>query len=212
MAAAAKDAPPPLWHEVQEQMPGLRYCINDNPVWPEAVILGFQHYIVNLGTIVIFTNTIVPLMGGDNNDKARVLETILFVSGVNTLIQTTIGSRLPVVMGISFAYIVPIISVINDGNLQTIADPQTRFKDTMRAVQGALIVPAFLNIVLGFSGVWGILTRILGPITIAPVVILTALGLYPYGFPYVAKCVELGLPTIVLTLLFSQYCGIFVLR
>jgi xanthine/uracil permease len=125
MAAAAKDAPPPLWHEVQEQMPGLRYCINDNPVWPEAVILGFQHYIVNLGTIVIFTNTIVPLMGGDNNDKARVLETILFVSGVNTLIQTTIGSRLPVVMGISFAYIVPIISVINDGNLQTIADPQT---------------------------------------------------------------------------------------
>jgi xanthine/uracil permease len=57
------------------------------------------------------------------DDKARVLQTILFVSGINTLIQTTIGSRLPVVMGISFAYIVPIISVINNGSLQTIADP-----------------------------------------------------------------------------------------
>lgn len=32
----------------------------------EAVILGFQHYLVMLGTTVIISTTVVPLMGGGN--------------------------------------------------------------------------------------------------------------------------------------------------
>lgn len=205
MAAPKEAPPPPLHHEIHEQMPGLRFCINDNPEWPEAIILGFQHYIVNLGTIVLFTNTIVPLMGGDNDDKARVLQTTLFVSGLNTFIQTSLGSRLPVIMGISFAYIVPILSVINSPRLQNINDDQQRFKHTMRAIQGALIAGSSVQIVLGFSGVWGIFTKFLSPIAIAPTIVMTALGLYPYGFPQVAKCVEIGIPTIILSVVFSQY-------
>lgn len=38
------------------------------------------------------------------------------MSGINTLIQTLIGSRLPAVMGPSYAYIIPIMSIINDNN------------------------------------------------------------------------------------------------
>ncbi|CAM6096745.1 unnamed protein product [Calypogeia fissa] len=205
MAAPAKEPPVPLYHEIHEQMPGLRYCINDNPIWPEAIILGFQHYIVNLGTIVLFTNTVVPLMGGSDHDKARVLQTALFVSAVNTSIQTTLGSRLPVIMGVSFAYLVPIFTIINSSALASIADSQERFKHTMRAIQGALIAASSIQIVLGFSGVWGIFTKFLSPIAMAPTVALTALELYQYGFPVVAKCVEIGLPTIILALVFSQY-------
>ena len=32
----------------------------------EAMILGFQHYLVMLGTTVIIPTTLVPLMGGGN--------------------------------------------------------------------------------------------------------------------------------------------------
>ncbi|CAM6104392.1 unnamed protein product [Calypogeia fissa] len=154
-----KELPFPLHHKVHEQLPRLRYVITDNPPWPEAVIDGFQHYIVNLGSIVLFTNNVVPLMGGDNEDKARVLQTILFVSAMNTFIQTTLGSRLPVVMGVSKAYLLPIMSIINSPSLQTIADAQVRFKHTMKAIQGALILASSAQIVLGFSGIWGIVTR-----------------------------------------------------
>lgn len=49
-------------------------------------------------------------------DKARVIQTILFMSGINTLLQTLIGTRLPTVMGVSFAYVLPVLSIIRDYN------------------------------------------------------------------------------------------------
>jgi len=37
-----------------------------NLVAAEGVILGFQHYLVVLGTIVIVSTILVPLIGGGN--------------------------------------------------------------------------------------------------------------------------------------------------
>lgn len=47
-------------------------------------------------------------------DKARVIQTVLFMSGINTLLQTLIGTRLPTVMGPSFAFIISVQSIITD--------------------------------------------------------------------------------------------------
>jgi len=38
------------------------------------------------------------------------------MSGINTLLQTLIGTRLPTVMGVSFAYVLPVLSIIRDYN------------------------------------------------------------------------------------------------
>lgn len=43
-------------------------------------------------------------------EKAQVIETLLFVAGINTLLQTLVGTRLPVVMGGSYAFIIPAIA------------------------------------------------------------------------------------------------------
>lgn len=113
-----------------------------------------------LGTTVLIANTIVPQMGGDpvcfffwirlsnilwdymvvkstvwycdwkQGDKARVIQTILFMSGINTLLQTLIGTRLPTVMGVSFAYVLPVLSIIrdyNDGQFINEKQVKTRF-------------------------------------------------------------------------------------
>lgn len=47
-------------------------------------------------------------------DKARVIQSLLFMSGINTLLQTWFGTRLPTVMGPSFAYIISVLAIIND--------------------------------------------------------------------------------------------------
>lgn len=47
-------------------------------------------------------------------DKARVIQTILFMAGLNTLLQTMLGTRLPTVMGASFAFFLPVLAIIND--------------------------------------------------------------------------------------------------
>lgn len=46
----------------------------------------------------------------EQEEKATLIQTILLVSGISTLLQSWFGSRLPVVMGGSYAFIIPAIS------------------------------------------------------------------------------------------------------
>lgn len=55
-------------------------------------------------------------------DKARVIQTFLFMSGVNTLLQTFLGMRLPTVMNPSFAFVIPVMTIINDYSSRPYAD------------------------------------------------------------------------------------------
>lgn len=50
----------------------------------------------------------------EQGDKARVIQTLLFMAGINTLIQTFIGTRLPTVMSASVAFTLPVLSIIKD--------------------------------------------------------------------------------------------------
>lgn len=49
------------------------------------------------------------------------MQTLLFVAGIKTLVQALFGTRLPAVVGGSFAYVVPIAYIINDSSLQRIS-------------------------------------------------------------------------------------------
>ncbi|XP_042442293.1 nucleobase-ascorbate transporter 3-like isoform X1 [Zingiber officinale] len=193
---------PPL-----EQLPNLQFCLHSNPSWPEAVMLAFQHYVVMLGTIVMLASFLVPQMGGNNGDKARVIQTLVFMSGVNTLLQTLIGTRLPTVMNSSFVFIIPVMSIIRDFASRTYDDEHQilvllqRFIHTMRAIQGSLMISSFTNIFLGYTYTWERLFRFCSPVTVVPVVCVVGLGLFERGFPQVGKCVEIGLPALILLML-----------
>ncbi|KAI4304420.1 hypothetical protein MLD38_039934 [Melastoma candidum] len=209
MAAAKAEE---VVHPPMDQLQGLEYCIDSNPSWGEAIALGFQHYILALGTAVMIPTFLVPLMGGSDGDKVRVVQTLLFVEGVNTLIQTLFGTRLPTVIGGSYAFMVPIISIIHDSKLANIEDPQERFLSTMRAVQGALIVASSIQIILGYSQIWAICSRFFSPLGMVPVIALAGFGLFDRGFPVVGRCVEIGIPMLILFVVLSQYLKNFQLR
>jgi xanthine/uracil permease len=89
----------------------------------------------------------------------RVVQTLLFVTGINTLLQSLFGTRLPTVIGGSYAFVVPIMAIIQDSSLAAIPDDHERFLQTMRAIQGALIVSSSIQIILGYSQLWGIFSR-----------------------------------------------------
>ncbi|KAG6422196.1 hypothetical protein SASPL_118760 [Salvia splendens] len=187
-------------------------------VTAEAILLGFQHYLVMLGTTVIIPTVLVPQMGGGNEEKAKVIQTLLFVAGLNTLLQTWFGTRLPVVIGGSYTFVAPTISIILSGrwndpdpvSVRFLDSVSVRFKKVMRATQGALIVASTIQIVLGFSGLWRNVARFLSPLSSVPLVALAGFGLYEFGFPGVAKCVEIGLPMLIVIVVFSQYLVHFV--
>ncbi|KNA10028.1 hypothetical protein SOVF_148190 [Spinacia oleracea] len=158
-----------------------------------------------LGTSVMIPTMIVPAMGGSDGEKARVIQTLLFVAGINTLLQALFGTRLPAVVGGSFAYLIPVAYIINDSSLQRIQDNHDRFIQTMRAIQGALIVSSSIQIILGYSQLWGLFSRFFSPLGMAPVVGLVGLGLFQRGFPALGNCVEIGLPMLLLVIGLSQY-------
>ena len=71
-------------------------------------------YILNVCPFVCF-----------QHDEAIVVQTVLFVTGINTLLQTLFGTRLPTVIGGSYAFVIPVISIISDPSLMQIADDHT---------------------------------------------------------------------------------------
>lgn len=116
----------------------------------EAVLLGFQHYLVMLGTTVLIPSALVPQMGGRNvrlfsrrldvqmyfsgllldlrlwfwqEEKAKLIQTILFVAGLNTLLQTVFGTRLPAIIGASYTFVPVTISIMLSRRFNDIADP-----------------------------------------------------------------------------------------
>ncbi|XP_012440688.1 putative nucleobase-ascorbate transporter 10 [Gossypium raimondii] len=204
-AANSKKFEAPQPHSVKEQLPGIQYCINSSPPWPEAIILGFQHYLLTLGITVLIPSIIVPQMGGGNTEKAAVIQNLLFVSGLSTLFQSFFGTRLPIVVVGSYAYLIPVTSIIQASRYTSYSDPYERFVRTMRGIQGALIGAAFFQCTIGFLGLWRNAVRFLSPLSVVPYVTFTGLGLYHLGFPMLAKCVEVGLPGIILMVFISQF-------
>ncbi|XP_050123904.1 putative nucleobase-ascorbate transporter 10 [Malus sylvestris] len=197
-------------HPVKEQLPGVQYCVNSPPPWPEAVMLGFQHYLLTLGITVFIPTMFVTQMGGGDIEKARVVQTMLFVSGLNTLLQSLFGTRLPTVVVGSYTYIIPTTSIILANRYKAFTDPHERFSETMRGIQGALIITSCFQMVVGFLGLWRNVVRFLSPLSVVPFITFAGLGIYNLGFPLLARCVELGLPELLIMVFISQFLSRFI--
>ena len=53
-----------------------------------------------------------------------MIQTILFVAGLNTLLQTFFGTRLPAVIGASYSYVPTTISIILAGRYSDVVNPR----------------------------------------------------------------------------------------
>lgn len=182
----------------------MRYTVTDVPPLGLTVLLGFQHYLTMLGSTILIPLLLVPAMGGNGEDLTNVICTIFFVSGLNTLVQTTFGDRLPIVQGGSFAFLGPTFGIIANPEVQAIADPRERFRTVMCLVQGAIIVCAVIQMALAYTGIFAKLVRFISPLVIAPVITVIGLSLYAVGMPGVTECLEVGLVQIGAVILFSQ--------
>ncbi|KAM6973339.1 solute carrier family 23 member 1 [Aplochiton taeniatus] len=204
----------------------LVYSLNDRPPWYLCILLGFQHYILAFGGIIAVPLILAePLCIGDNNAaKSQLISTIFFVSGLSTLLQTGVGTRLPILQGGTFSFITPTLAILalpkwqcpglegqvglmeiqNDtGSLQT--DPEEVWKSRMREIQGAILVSSLLQLVLGLSGLVGLVLKFIGPLAIAPTINLIGLSLFIEAGKKSGAHWGIAALTVCLILLFSQY-------
>lgn len=178
----------------------LLYKIDDDPGNMQSAALGLQHYLTMFGSTLAVPLLLAPKLGITNPvEVGWLIGTMFFVSGIATLLQTTLGNRLPIVQGGTFSMLAPAMAICGMAGLSEVG-----WEVRMQHVQGAIILGALVEIVIGASGLVGKMLRFVGPLTIAPTIALIGLSLFKFGAPIVGTHLPIGGLTIVLMILFSQ--------
>jgi solute carrier family 23 (nucleobase transporter), member 1 len=171
------------------------YGIDDVPKpLPKAVGLGLQHVLTMFGATVAVPLLLGPAMGMDRAELAILVSAVMVASGVATFLQVTIGTRLPIIQGVSFAFLGPFFAIIAataGGGI------------TMQYIAGAIIAGAVLEAVIGYSGLFGVIRRFITPVTIGPVIMLIGLALFTVGAPQAGLDWNMALLVIIGTFLFA---------
>nr|XP_053640350.1 solute carrier family 23 member 1-like [Cherax quadricarinatus] len=194
----------------------LIYSIEDVPPWYQCMVYGFQHYLAMIGGTIskpIILATFLCLEE-DNPARGALVSTIIFMSGVITLLQSTVGVRLPIIQGGNFAYVVPTVVLLTStyepcsalplANM-TVAAKEEVWQERIREVQGAITVSALFQVLIGFSGAVGVLLWWITPLTVVPTVTLVGLSLFDVASKEGAGHWGICLLTVTLTVLFSQH-------
>ncbi|WP_425398201.1 uracil-xanthine permease family protein [Aeoliella sp.] len=217
----------------------ILYRLDDKPPFPRAVILAAQHVLTMFGSTVV-----VPLMFGKQlwpipeeasgivqaqlrelqlTNIALLISSVMLCSGIATLLQSSFGSRLPIIQGVSFSFLAAFGAIIasvheqrgidwapassDSVNPETLAPLVEQWQAAgaagMQTIAGAILLGALFEIVVGFSGLMGFLRRFLSPVVVGPVIMLIGLALYQFGAPKAASNWPVSTGTIVLISLFA---------
>lgn len=157
-------------------------------------------------------------MEKDDPSRGYVISTLFFVSGLVTLIQATVGVRLPIIQGGTFSFFAPTFAILSLSHNQCPADfddngwgdisyedKTEEWQKRMREVQGAIIVASLVQVIIGYFGIVGLVLKYITPLTIVPAVSMIGLALFDVAGDYAAKNWGVAMGTIICMTLFSQY-------
>ncbi|KAK3587962.1 hypothetical protein CHS0354_014481 [Potamilus streckersoni] len=209
----------------EENRKDLLYSVDEVPPWYLCIILGFQHYLTAFGStltvpLVLYKHLCIDK---DTVGLSELISTIFFVSGICTLLQTTLGCRLPIIQGGTFAFLTPTIAILSlpewtcpfvevekGRNVTNLPEPGSEvhremWQARLREIQGAIMVSSLFQVFIGFSGLIGIMLRFIGPLAITPTITLVGISLFQPAAEKAAKQWWIAVMTMFLIALFSQY-------
>ena len=176
----------------------IAYGVDDRPSLGRASILALQHVLTMFGSTVSVPLLFGPEMGMSPEQIGILISSVMLCSGVATLIQSTFGSRLPIIQGVSFSFLGAFFGIIG-----TVKAAGGGPAEIMQAIAGAVMGGALFEMIIGFTGLIGWVRRILSPVVIGPVIMLIGLALFQHGAPKAGTDWVISGTTIVLVILFS---------
>ena len=218
---------------------GITFGLDDRPPFGQATVLGLQHVLTMFGSTVavplIFGPKLWPVIDGlpaeiaeqlrdlQLTNTALLISSVMLCSGVATFLQSTFGSRLPIIQGVSFSFLAAFFGIVaaTQGTeapdwapvIAGATDPATldpliqQWQHAgafgMRTIAGAVLFGGIAEAVIGFTGLMGRLRRYLSPVVIGPVIMLIGLALYQVGAPVAASNWYISITTMVLIILFA---------
>ncbi|KAI0241373.1 Solute carrier family 23 member 2 [Lamellibrachia satsuma] len=172
--------------EVWTDRHALIFDVDDRPPFYIAFVYALQQAIGGITgcmvTVLIITESICA---GDNNLLVvQLISTSLFLLGVATLLQTTLGMRLPVFQGSSYTFIPPVLAMMSTkqwqcpqhlpdqnvtkaqygGNI-TSGDVEP-WMARIAELSGGLILASLVQVFIGCTGIIGTLLRFIPTISL----------------------------------------------
>ncbi len=179
---------------------GFVYTLEDRPPLPQAAVLALQHVLTMFGATVSVPLLLGPAMGMSLSQTSLLISSVMLASGLATLLQSTFGTRLPIIQGISFSFLAAFFAIIAAGQREGWTPPVM-----MQYIAGAIVAGAAGEMLVGFTGVVGRLRRAISPVAIGPVIMLIGLALFKHGAPKAATHLPIGALTIALIILFALF-------
>lgn len=149
--------------------------LNGVPKLTQAFPLALQHVVAMIVGCVTPAIVIAEMAGLNEGDKVIFVQAALFIAAVSTLIQLfplggRIGSGLPVIMGVSFAYLPSMQEIVGNFDIATIL--------------GAQLIGGVVAIFVGIFVTK--LRKLFPPLITGTVVFTIGLSLYPTAVKYMA--------------------------
>ena len=149
--------------------------LNGVPKLTQAFPLALQHVVAMIVGCVTPAIVIAEMAGLNEGDKVIFVQAALFIAAVSTLIQLfplggRIGSGLPVIMGVSFAYLPSMQAIVGNFDIATIL--------------GAQLIGGVVAIFVGIFVTK--LRKLFPPLITGTVVFTIGLSLYPTAVKYMA--------------------------
>lgn len=149
--------------------------LNGVPKLTQAFPLALQHVVAMIVGCVTPAIVIAGMAGLNEGDKVIFVQAALFIVAVSTLIQLfplggRIGSGLPVIMGVSFAYLPSMQAIVGNFDIATIL--------------GAQLIGGVVAIFVGIFVTK--LRKLFPPLITGTVVFTIGLSLYPTAVKYMA--------------------------
>ncbi|XP_054709275.1 solute carrier family 23 member 2-like [Uloborus diversus] len=166
------------------------YKLEDVPPWYMSILLAIQHYLTMFsGAIAVpYLLSSNICMKEDSLYKGHLISATFFACGVTTLIQVTIGCRLPIIQGPSLGLLSSALAILSQPkwkcpsehllNNMTEDMKNEEWMSRMREIQGAIIVGSVVEVLIGLTGLIGFLMKWITPLSVMPTITLIGLSLF----------------------------------
>ena len=176
------------------------YPIGSKPKMGLAILLGLQQYLTMFGATVLIPFITGGAMGMPQSELALLISTMFFASGITTLIQQSpLGNRLPIIQGGTFSFLGPMFAIVG-----MVAAEGLGWQVMIQQVSAAVMFASVFEIVLGYTGLMGVVKKVISPLVIAPTIAMIGLALYGIGAPWMAGNWVISITTLVAMILYSQ--------
>ncbi|XP_019346972.1 solute carrier family 23 member 3 isoform X4 [Alligator mississippiensis] len=207
--------------------PPLPAAPTDRPPWALSCAFALQHVAVQASLLCVFHLLLLPtfppadpdLLLDPSRDRGALLAQSLFACGASSMLQTVLGTRLPLLHVPTFEFLIPAVVLSTrlphpGSNGTDTPAPCTGpscstggWDRTAREVSGAVVVAGLVQLALGLSGAGGWAARHCGPLVLAPTLSIMGLSAYKPAAAFCSASWSLALLLVLLAVLCSQHLG-----